>query len=183
MGWRWVRETDECSLIRVLRTWSPSEDGGQSECLAELSDGCARAAPEFPRGSASFSPGEVEKGMQGDRSCAKKTPNGRWELRDNFQRPVRASMHGQTTVIEPRGSLACPLPRDATIDDIRCQPIRSGRSSMTGQGLPAGSSGTCGGRTIRQSACAKIFIIEESCLPKGSASSVPEEDVSSRART
>jgi hypothetical protein len=67
-------------------------------------------------------------------------------------------------------------------ETLGIQPVRSARSSRTGQGPPVGSSGACGGRTIRQSACAKIFIIDESCLPNGSAISMPVEEVSSRAR-
>jgi hypothetical protein len=44
---------------------------------------------------------------------------------------------------------------------------------MTGQGEPTASSGACGGRTTRQSAREKTFIIEESCLEKGSTSQPP----------
>jgi hypothetical protein len=54
---------------------------------------------------------------------------------------------------------------------------------MTGQGPPTASSGACGGLMIKQSAWAKIFIIEESCLPNGCASHVPVADLESVART
>jgi len=59
----------------------------------------------------------------------------------------------------------------------------SGLSIITGQGLPADSSGACGGRTIKQSASANIFIIDESCLANGFAVSAPDDDRDSVART
>ena len=55
-------------------------------------------------------------------------------------------------------------------------------SLMTGHSAPAAAAGAFGGRTIKPSEWANIFIIDESCFAWASATSRPFSSVLKRAR-
>lgn len=57
-----------------------------------------------------------------------------------------------------------------------------GFSLMIGHVVPGAASGACGGRTIRPSEWANIFIMDESCFAWASATSRPFSSVLKRAR-